>query len=88
MALLLPSASQSLITAAGLISTWKWLNAILESAQSYIHKDFVNSFISWALKIIELSPSTVRAYLSDLGLLHKLYNLDWTAQFATIAWRN
>jgi hypothetical protein len=71
-----PSAfglTQSLITAA---CTWKWLNAILESAQRYIHKNFVNSLISCALKSIELSPSTERAYLSDLGLLHKLYNLD------------
>ncbi len=71
-------------------SSWKRTCAALNSFKRFakdsgsiitwpFSETAINNFVSWALKIAKLSPSTVNVYLSDLATCHKLRGLDPSA---------
>jgi hypothetical protein len=87
---LAPGANDRLVAAAFSASTWRRVSAALQSAKKFsldtgIHltwpftEQLVNSYTGWALTTAKLNPRTVKVYLSDLALSHKLRGLEPSA---------
>jgi hypothetical protein len=84
----LPSyVNEQYVTAAFAKSTWDRIKSALKCIEKFaIHtnthiewpmsKAFLHSFTHWALSTKDLSHCTVKAYLHDISLVHKLKNID------------
>ncbi len=84
----LPSyVNEQYVTAAFTKSTWDRIKSALKCMEKFaIHtnthiewpmsKAFLHSFTHWALSTKDLSHCTVKAYLHDISLVHKLKNID------------
>ncbi len=85
---LLPEyVDKSAVTAAYARSTWKRIISAVKSAEKFaIHTNthiewpmshkFLHTYTAWALHSHNISHSTVRAYIHDFSVVHKLKNLD------------
>jgi hypothetical protein len=84
----LPSyVNKKYVTAAFAKSTWDRIKSALKCIEKFaIHtnthiewpmsKAFLHSFTHWALNTKDLSHCSVKAYLHDISLVHKLKNID------------
>ena len=84
------NSDEDLLCAAYSSNSWKRLSAALNSVKKFARdsgivlswplcSETVIKYVSWALKKASLSPNTVKVYLSDICLYHKLKGLDSSA---------
>jgi len=84
----LPSyANKQYITAAYANTTWNRMKSAIKCIEKFaIHSNtpiswpmsnfFLHTFTTWALDTQSLSHSTVKAYIHDISIIHKLKNVD------------
>jgi hypothetical protein len=83
------SPHQGLVKAAYAEASWSKINSALNALKKFcvqkgvnyelpIASETMNDFVSWAILDLKISPDSIKSYVSNLKLIHKLKGLPTT----------